>query len=161
MVRLNQNSRHTLDSAFILALLALFSITSFFVIMIGAKQYHSIADRMTENYETRTASSYLLEKFRQHDIAEAVTITEIDGIPAISFSQVINERSYQTLIYAYDGYLREITISEDSNIRPDAGQKVIEVAQLMITECAGNLYCLTLTDSYGTTTPVYISLNAN
>ena len=161
MVRLNQNSRHTLDSAFILALLAVFSITSFFVIIIGARQYHSIADRMTENYETRTAASYLVEKFHQYDVAEAVTITELDGIPAISFSQVINERSYQTLIYAYGGYLREITVSTDSLIHPESGQKIIEAAQLTITECTGNLYCLTLTDSYGTTTPVYISLNAN
>ena len=161
MVRLNRNNKHTLDTAFILALLALFSITSFFVIIIGARQYHSIADRMTENYETRTAASYLVEKFRQHDVTDSVSITELDGIPAIAFTQEINGQTYQTLLYTYENYLREITISKDSTIHPDAGQKIIEAKQMVITVCTDNLYCLTLTDSYGTTTPVYISLNAN
>lgn len=161
MVRLNQTNKHSLDTAFILVLLATFAITSFFVIIIGARQYHSIADRMTKNYETRTASSYLVEKFHQHDISGAVSITEIDGIPALSFAQEINQQTYHTLIYAYDGYLREITVSKDSSIQPDAGQKIIELSQFTITECTNNLYCLTLTDSTGTTTPVYISLNAH
>lgn len=35
-----------------------FAATAFLVVSIGAKQYHSIADSMTANYETRTVSSY-------------------------------------------------------------------------------------------------------
>ena len=49
MVRLNRSNSRTIDTFFILALLALFAITSFLVIVIGARQYHSIAARMTEN----------------------------------------------------------------------------------------------------------------
>jgi len=160
MVRLNQSDSRSIDTFFILALLTLFSITSFFVIIIGARQYHAIADHMTENYETRTAASYLVEKFRQHDSADAVSITDLEGVSAISFTQVVNEKSYHTLIYAYDGYLREITISEDSNISPDAGQKIIETAGMTIEACTSNLYCFTLTDTFGNKSPIYISLNA-
>ena len=160
MVRLNQSDSRSVDTFFILVLLALFSITSFFVIMIGARQYHSIANHMTENYETRTAASYLSEKFRQYDCADAVAITDLDGVPAISFTQVINEKKYQTLIYAYDGFLREITISEDSLITPDAGQKIIETQKLSIEAKTGNLYCLTLTDTKGNKSQLYISLNS-
>lgn len=160
MVRLNQNNSRALDTFFILALLALFAITSFFVIIIGARQYHSIADHMTENYETRTASAYLVEKFRQNDNADSVTITDLEGISAISFTQVINDQNYHTLIYAYGGYLREITISDDSSITPDAGQKIVEAEKLTIEACTSNLFCFTLTDTYGNTNPIYISLNS-
>jgi len=160
MVRLTRNNRRAIDIFFILALLALFAITSFFVIIIGARQYHSIADRMTENYETRTATSYLTEKFNQHDVTGSVSITDIDGIVAVSLTQNVSDRTYTTYIYAYDGYLREITVSAGTEITPASGQKIIEAASLSVEACSNNLYCFTLTDTYGTTCPIYISWNA-
>lgn len=62
MLELKKTPEHTIDRVFLLALLALFAATTFLVVSIGAKQYHSIADSMTTNYETRTVSSYLEEK---------------------------------------------------------------------------------------------------
>lgn len=160
MVRLTRNNSRAIDTFFILALLALFAITSFFVIIIGARQYHSIANQMTENYETRTASSYLVEKFNQNDVAGSVSITDVEGIPAITLTQTIHEQDYTTYIYAYEGYLREITVSEGTVITPASGQKIVEAAALNIKAFSNNLYCFTLTDSYGNTCPVYISWNA-
>ena len=59
MLELKKTPEHTIDRVFLLALLALFAATAFLVVSIGAKQYHSITDSMTANYETRTVSSYL------------------------------------------------------------------------------------------------------
>ena len=160
MVRLNRDNSHTIDTAFILALLTLFSITSFLVIMIGAKQYHSIANHMTENYETRTITSYLVEKFHQHGVSDSVSIVDFDGIPAISLCQSVNEKHYDTYIYVYEGYLREITVSEGSTFPLEAGQKMVEANDLSIQACAGNLYCFTLTDRNGNKNQIYISQNA-
>lgn len=159
MVRLNRTNRHAIDTFFILALLALFSITSFFVIMIGARQYHSIANQMTENYETRTASSYLVEKFHQNDTNGSVMITDINGIPAVALTQTIREQNYTTYIYAYDGYLREITVSQGTSVTPSSGQKIVEASGFYATVCSNNLYCFTLTDTYGNSRPIYISRN--
>lgn len=159
MVRLTRNNRHAIDTFFILALLALFSITSFFVIMIGARQYHSIANQMTENYETRTASSYLIEKFHQNDANGSVIITDVDGIPAVALTQTIREQNYTTFIYAYDGYLREVTVSQGTTITPASGQKIVEAADFYGNICSNNLYCFTLTDTYGNSRPIYISRN--
>lgn len=160
MVRLTRNNSRAIDTFFILALLALFAITSFFVIIIGARQYHSIANQMTENYETRTASSYLAEKFNQNDVAGSVSITDVEGIPAVALTQKIHEQDYTTYIYAYEGYLREFTVSEGAVITPASGQKIVEAVALDIKAFSNNLYCFTLTDSYGNTCPVYISWNA-
>lgn len=65
MLELKKTPEHTIDRVFLLALLALFAATAFLVVSIGAKQYHSITDSMTANYETRTVSSYLEEKMNQ------------------------------------------------------------------------------------------------
>ena len=72
MLELKKTPEHTIDRVFLLALLALFAATTFLVVSIGAKQYHSIADSMTANYETRTVSSYLEEKMNQTDVSSTV-----------------------------------------------------------------------------------------
>ena len=82
MLELKKTPEHTIDRVFLLALLALFAATAFLVVSIGAKQYHSIADSMTANYETRTVSSYLEEKMNQNDMAGSVAVTSIDAFPA-------------------------------------------------------------------------------
>ena len=158
MVRLHQKTKPALNTAFLFVLPALFAITAFLVILSQTMQYYSIANRMTQNYETRTASVYLTEKFRQYDISKAVSVTEFGGIPAISFTQ---ENNSQTLLYVYDGYLREITFSNGSLIYLEDGKKIAKLEQLIIKKCTDTLYCFTLTDSTGITMPVYVSLNAH
>lgn len=160
MVRLNRTNSHAIDTFFLLALLALFAITSFLVIIIGAKQYHTIANHMTENYETRTISSYLAEKFNQNDVTGSVSVTDIDGIPALAMTQSINGQNYTTYIYAYDGYLREAMVSEHTPLTPEFGQKIIETHSLTIETCSSNLFRITITDTFGNSSPIYISWNA-
>ena len=111
MLELKKTPEHTIDRVFLLALLALFAATAFLVVSIGAKQYHSIADSMTANYETRTVSSYLEEKMNQNDVAGSVAVTSIGAFPAIALSEAVNDTIYTTYIYCYDGYLPEETLS--------------------------------------------------
>ena len=89
MLELKKTPEHTIDRVFLLALLALFAATAFLVVSIGAKQYHSIADSMTANYETRTVSSYLEEKMNQNDVAGSVAVTSIGAFPAIALSETV------------------------------------------------------------------------
>lgn len=151
---------HTIDSVFALALLALFGIISCFVIIVGAKQYQSIADRMSENYETRTISSYLEEKLNQSDIAGSASVVTLDSSDALALTQTINGQDYTTYIYAYDGYLWEITVNSDTAVPPGSGQKIIETGALSIHALSGNLYQFIITDTTGKTYSLYISLNS-
>ena len=98
MLELKKTPEHTIDRVFLLALLALFAATAFLVVSIGAKQYHSITDSMTANYETRTVSSYLEEKMNQNDMAGSVAVTSIGAFPAIALSETVNDTIYTTYI---------------------------------------------------------------
>lgn len=160
MLELKKTPEHTIDRVFLLALLALFAATAFLVVSIGAKQYHSIADGMTANYETRTVSSYLEEKMNQNDVAGSVAVTSIGDFPAIALSETVKDTVYTTYLYCYDGYLREITVSDGTAVLPEDGQKIIETKALSIDMVSSNLYCFTITDTAGDTYPLYISLNA-
>ncbi len=160
MMRLTKSSGHRIDTVFILALLALFGITSIFVIIIGARQYQNIADRMSENYETRTISSYLEEKLNQSDIAGSSSVVTLDSVDALALTSTANDQSYTTYIYAYDGYLWEITVSSDTAVSPGSGQKIIETGAMAINALSNNLYQFTITDTMGNDYSLYISLNS-
>ena len=160
MMQLRKSSGHTIDMVFILGLLAVFGITSFFVIMIGAKQYQSIADRMSDNYETRTLSSYLEEKMNQNDISGSSAVIQLDSTDALALTQVINEQSYTTYIYAYDGYLWEITVNSDTEISLGNGQKILETGDMAIKALSSNLYQFTITSTIGEDYSLYVSLNS-
>ena len=102
MIRLKASS-HKIETVFILALFTMFAATAFLVVLIGAKQYQVTADYMNDNYEVRTASSYLQEKIRSNDTSDAITITELDGTPALAFTSIENDTEYTTYIYYFDG----------------------------------------------------------
>lgn len=167
MIQLKKSSAHRIDTMFILALLAIFGFTSLFVILTGAKQYQSVADRMSENYETRTISSYLEEKLNQSDIASFGSVVELysadaqNSADALALTQIINEQSYTTYIYAYDGYLWEITVTSDTAVSLGSGQKIIETGALSIESLSDNLYQFTITDTTGESYSLYVSLNSN
>ncbi len=161
MLELKKTPEHTIDRVFLLALLALFAATAFLVVSIGAKQYHSIADSMTANYETRTVSSYLEEKMNQNDVAGSVAVTSIGAFPAIALSETVNDTIYTTYIYCYDGYLREITVSDGTTVLPGDGQKIIETKRHLPLIWSARIFTAsTITDTTGYTYPLYISLNA-
>ena len=82
------------------------------------------------------------------------------AFPAIALSETVNDAIYTTYIYCYDGYLREITVSDGTTVLPGDGQKIIETNALAIDMVSSNLYCFTITDTTGYTYPLYISLNA-
>lgn len=111
MLRLDNRRSTKIDGVFIIALFTMFAVTAFLLILIGAKQYQNTADTMDANYETRTISSYLTEKLRQNDTGGSITVTELEGTPALSLKSVENDISYVTYIYYYENALREMVSS--------------------------------------------------
>ena len=159
-MRLKRSSNYTVDSVFILALMALFGIISVYVIMIGAKQYKSIADRMSQNYETRTVASYLEEKLSQSDVSGSADVVMLDSVEALVLTDNINGQLYNTYIYAYDGYLLEITVSDGTEVSPGSGQKLIETGSLKMDMVSSNLFHFTITDTTGKDYSLFVSLKS-
>lgn len=160
MIEFRKTHRHTIDNIFVLTLLTLFCAVALLVVFIGAKEYHSIANAMSDNYNTRTVTSYLQEKLNQNDIEKCISITSVGDCPAISTQKNVNDSDYNTYIYCYNGYLWEITCQSSLSVNPGDGLKVIEAYGFSADYITDNLIELTVTDALDYTRHLYVSLNS-
>ena len=161
MLRLDNRCSTKIDGVFVIALFTMFAITAFLLILIGAKQYQNTADTMDDNYEVRTVSSYLTEKLRQSDSNGNITISELDGISALSFRTSENDISYITYIYYYKNALREIVVNDVSVFSLETGQEIIKTGGFTAELVSENLLKITVTTTKGQKHLLYLTLHSN
>lgn len=159
MIRLHPTT-HKIETSFIVALFTMFAATAFLVVLIGAKQYQQTADCMNRNYEVRTATSYLVEKVRQSDVAGSISITELDGLPSLLLTSVEGDRTYFTYIYCYDGMLRELYVSEEAVYSAESGQEIIPLHGFCPSQINPRLIRVSVTGTDDVAYPVYLDLRS-
>lgn len=150
-----------IDTVFVLALITLFAATAFMLVLIGAKQYRYVTDTMNENYEDRTVSSYLTEKIRQNDSADAISIVNLEGATALSL--VANEDGFEyiTYIYFYEGALRELVVTGNSVFTLSSGQAIMELQSFTPELVDDSLLRITVKDAYGDSMDLYLPIHCN
>ena len=158
MFKLKSRS-HQADSFFVMLLFFLFALTAFILVLIGVKQYKSTANAMNYNYEVRT--SYLREKVRQNDSDAAISVETINGTKALCLKNTINDIVYNTFIYYYGGSLRELYVQDGSSYSLDSGQRIVEIGGLDMAETTDKMITVTITDTSGSTTDTYCSVNSD
>lgn len=149
-----------IDMVFVMALLILFAATTFALVLIGAKHYRQVTNNMTTNHDNRTAASYLTEKIRQNDCEEAIALCTIQDTPALSFLTTEADVSYITYIYFYDGYLRELVVTESSVFSLSSGQPIVALGDIHFSMQNANLIRAEINDLQGNTQTIYIPLHA-
>lgn len=159
MLRLGSNTKR-IDTFFVMMLFFLFALTAFVLVLIGAKQYNITAYSMNYNYEVRTATSYIREKVRQNDCGTRIHVENIDGIDALALESEINNSTYSTYIYFYDGYMRELFVQQNSPFTLETGQQIIEISGLNISAITNRLIHITIFDTFGDKSELYLSVNS-
>lgn len=161
MLQLDNRRTNKIDSIFVIALFTVFAITAFLLILIGAKQYQHTADSMDANYESRTISSYITEKVRQHDEAGVIYACNLEGTPSLALETVENEVTYVTYIYYYNEAIREIMVTEDSVFSLDTGQEIMKTGGFEVSFEENDLLKITITTAEGNTEHIYLTLHSN
>jgi hypothetical protein len=146
-----------IDTVFIAFLFLIFALTASALVLLMATQYRATVNSMNENYEVRTASSYLAEKVRSHDSAESVSVEDLDGITVLALSENAKESDYTTYIYYYGGALRELLIGSDAAFMPDAGQSIVTLQDFCVEDRGEGLLYITFTDSAGLSHEQYLT----
>ena len=152
---------HRIDSIFIMLLFFLFALTAFVLIMIGVRQYKATANAMDYNYEIRTVTSYLREKTRQNSSNSSISIETIDGTNALCLKNTLNNTIYNTYIYYYDGSLREMYLQDGTPFTLNLGQQIVTISGFDMVKTDDGLIIVTISDSFGGTTDMYLSANSN
>lgn len=152
---------HRIDSIFIMLLFFLFALTAFVLIMIGVRQYKATANAMDYNYEIRTVTSYLREKTRQNSSNSSISIENINGTNALCLKSTIKDNVYNTYIYYYDGSLREMYIQDGTSFTLNLGRQIVTISGFDMVKTDDGLIIVTISDSFGGTTDMYLSSNSN
>lgn len=140
----HQQEHHIIDILFVIALFCIFALSAVFLITVGANIYGKTVSHMEDNFNCRTSFAYVTEKIRQADKNGAVSVGELDGLPAILITESVGDTHYITYLYEYNGILKELMIREDTPLSPEAGQDILPVTEFSFQEINDTLFAFTI-----------------
>ena len=108
----------------------LFACCMFFVLMSGAKLYKNVTSVMEEQFSVNTCISYVTAKVRHYDSEGAVSLGKIGEEDALLLREVIDDETYVTYLYCYEGSLMELFCFADMEVTPYDGQAVMPLDSL-------------------------------
>ena len=128
------------DSLLALLLFGVFAVCILAVLLTGADAYRRLSQRDRESYDSRTAVQYLSTRVRQADRLGGVEAGSFEGCPALILPEEIDGVRYETRVYCYDGYLRELFAAADGGFLPSDGEKVLPAEALRVSAGEAALY---------------------
>lgn len=131
-MRTNARKRN-INALAVLLLFGLFAVCILSVLLTGADAYRRLAQRDQLSYDRRTAGQYLSTRVRQADRLGQVSVTDFGGTDALVFTEEIAGEDYETLVYCYDGYLRELFALAEGDFLPEDGEKVLQAQSLSLS----------------------------
>ena len=147
------------DNLLVPLLFGVFAICVLSVLLTGADVYQRLSGRDHLSYDQRTGARYLTTRVRQADRLGDVAIQRFEGQDALVFTEVIEDDTYETLVYCYDGYLRELFVAAGGRFMPEDGEKVL-AAQGLIIRQDGRLLDMELTSPTGEVQTLYLYLRS-
>ena len=114
-----------MESLMALALFGVFAACITAVLLTGAGAYRRLTERDNNAYDRRTALQYVAAKARQGDREGGVAVGSLTERDALVLAETIDGSCYETWIYCYDGYLRELFTEQGTDLAPEDGEKVL------------------------------------
>ncbi|MBE6036616.1 MAG: DUF4860 domain-containing protein [Clostridiales bacterium] len=128
----NRTPKQHMSSLLTLVLFAIFAVCILFVLLTGARIYSDVTARGQDAYSQRTAVQYLSGKLHQAPSGQAVSLTAVEGSPALAITEEIEGRSFTTYVYCHDGWLRELFTFSGMEVHRGDGEKVLPLQSLSL-----------------------------
>ncbi len=123
-----------LKNTMALLLCAMFFLLCAALTLSGGRIYAQTASAGDMNYQNRTALSYLVNQIRQGDRADGgILITSFGGQDAVCIRENLEDSTFLTLLYCYDGQLRELFMEEGTGLLPADGTPLLPLEDLSAT----------------------------
>lgn len=120
-----------------LIMFVLFAVCALAAMGFGAKSYRTLTKQEEEDYTSQTVSLYLGGKVRQAGNSSCISVEDFHGNDCMRISSTVDGVRYETRVYSYDGWIRELFTLAGSELEPGDGEKVIETGELSISEADG------------------------
>ena len=137
---MNKSSEHTIDALFVITLFLVFAISVVSLTGTGASVYQSVVNKMSGNYSARTSFSYIYNKVHQNDVDGLVTVGTYAGGDALVISEEIDNITYCTYLYEYEGKVKELFTRYGQDLDPAFGTDILDVKSFKITKVTDSLY---------------------
>ena len=142
MLKLNRKT----NTIFVMLVFLIFTISVLLVLMFSASVYRNVSDSVRENYNERTALSYIWTKVRRFDDAGSIFVGEFNGQSALFINETLGGNQFQTVLYTYDGWLRELFGSAGMSFRLADGLPLLELDHLEFVQLESGIISVTSGD---------------
>lgn len=169
MKQLHSN-RHAISGAFVFLLLGLFAVFALLMTALSAQLYRTTVLSSDQHNERRVLVSYLTNTIHAADQDKSIDVTDIDGIRMLVIRwpletadmedpeyDDVDDAGYETRIYSYDGYLRELLMTSDSEFCPEDGAEICRITSFE-PQLEEHLLTVRCTDGDGRQATVHVRL---
>jgi len=126
----NHNKHNRVETVFVLMIFCVFAASVFFVIIFSGSIYRNIVDISKHGQNERIALSYIRTKVKNADSAGGITLSNFNGLSALSLEEVFEERTFVTYIYLYEGWIYELFHEKGLDFLPTQGVPIIKAESL-------------------------------
>lgn len=156
-----QAKNHTVDILFVITLFCVFAVSVVMLTGTGASVYQNIVDSMTDNYDGRTSFSYVINKLHQSDKTGSVKLGKYEGLDSILILEEIDNITYCTYLYHYDGKLKEMFTRYGQEFDPSLGTDILALKEFKATEVSDTLFRFDITIPNSEKETLFVHLNAD
>lgn len=114
------------------------------VLLQGAMVYRNVSGVMGGEYGVHTALNYVASRVRASDVKGCVYAGEFDGCSALYCLE--DSGDCATVVYCYDGALRELYCERGLDFTADAGEELLQMDSASFTDAGNGLIRFTCTD---------------
>lgn len=115
-----------IDTVFVLLIFCVFAASVLMVLMLGGNVYKNVTETARDKYDERTCLSYVWTKVKNNDESGRVYVGDFQGISVLCLEENYDDAVYQTMIYLYDGWVRELYSEVGLEFNPEDGVSVIK-----------------------------------
>lgn len=152
--------RHTVDVLFVITLFCVFAISVIMLTGIGANVYESIVDSMEDNYDSRSSFAYIINKVRQSDSAGNVSVGSFEERPTMIIREEINNITYCTYLYEYDGMMKELFSRADQTFPAEYGTDILAVASFDVEQVDDSLMQVNIMTKKGQSCELFVHVRS-
>ena len=125
--------KNNLTGVLVLLVFAVFMVSVLLVLLSGADTIQKLTERDQRTYHHRTAVQYLTTRVRQADLAGAVSADNSGDISILILKENIDSQIYETRIYCYEGYLREMFCAAGLGLPPEFGEEILPMKDFRVS----------------------------
>ena len=151
---------HTIDVVFVLAIACAFAASILMVLMMGVNIYSGIQQTSTEDFHKRVALSYIAAKVHAHDNTDTVTVGTFADSSALFLEEDFYGVPYKTVIYTYNGWIRELFSEKYLDLPAISGTPLLEVESLTFELVQPNLLYIEYLDTHGNVGNIFVNIRS-